>query len=708
MKRKSKLNKSKSKDKKDKSSDKKSKSSKSKSKKSSRSNSKDKIISSKGTEKNIEESINPDISGINREPGQNNNLDITYTNYFSNRNQLNFNNINNNLNNNNIPLPGGAPKCEGCYENDALCFCKECKKYLCQLCDHQIHIIPVNTNHLRVSLNDIIKMKKLCYHHQLNLELFCESCDETICKQCQIIGPHNTNYHRIIQIDEAFEKKYYQLSKMKPALMNKIGELNYYNNRVNDLTHKVNIAKKDLVRDIRSQYTILSEKIKDIEGKRNAILSFETSQLQYDSNNIQDISNYIADVQSKKGPSMISFLLQFPQLISKIERLLEKPLKEKIDLSNIENYPNDLEERHKILEEYDKVKKQLETRNDDIWKIICEKKQKEKNILDNEKKRSMEQIEEKAKLSDKYDKDLKKFMIVCSFCGKYIDKKTINSECQANEQFYLNFYFTKEAPPMNLINTKRHYFGEPVSNNLSELFKIAENLWDKQRNEIAMKMEEKMQEQYMQNIQNQNMNNSQNNNQNNNMTNNIEQQRESNYVTNNENYNNNNNNNYNINNSGLNNSNNQYNINIVKTEKIIKQSSINNSHREIIKEEFEEVNNGKNQEIQNEDNLINIDYQNYSPRPKGNKGKVIVANLVKIIKEKNIDLFNLLSDCDIDEDGFLEKNELKFGLNKINQNNENDFETLLKIFNLNEKINIKDFVSQLNEEFVAKLNDSLI
>ena len=54
---------------------------------------------------------------------------------------------------------------------------------------------------------------------------------------------------------------------MKPLLMNKLGELNYYNNKVNELTEKVNLAKKDLVRDIRSQYSVLSEKIKDVEGK---------------------------------------------------------------------------------------------------------------------------------------------------------------------------------------------------------------------------------------------------------------------------------------------------------------------------------------------------------------------------------------------------------------------------------------------------------
>ena len=112
-------------------------------------------------------------------------------------------------------------------------------------------------------------------------------------------------------------------------------------------------------------------------------------------------------------------------------------------------------------------------------------------------------------MSDKLDKYLKKFMVVCSFCGKYIDIKSINSECQANEQFYLNFYFTKEPPPNNLINSKRHFFGEPVSNDLSELLKIAETMWEKQREEIAMKLHEdeiKMkQEQEL--IQNQNQNN---------------------------------------------------------------------------------------------------------------------------------------------------------------------------------------------------------
>ena len=316
-------------------------------------------------------------------------------------------------------------------------------------------------------------------------------------------------------------------------------------------------------------------------------------------------------------------------------------------------------------------------------------------ILENARKKSMEQIEEKAKLSDKFDKYLKKFMVVCSFCGKYIDIKSINSECQANEQFYLNFYFTKEAPPMNLINTKRHYFGEPVSNNLDELLKIAENLWDKQRNEIAMKMkeeEEKMQqEQYM---QSQNMNNNMNMNMNMNMNNpqNMSnpqlRQNENNYVSPGNIYNGNSNNM-------------EYNVSVVRNETVVKQT--NNNQRGMIREEVEESSQKKLHDFRDG---VTIDPQSYETE-KAPQGKDIVLNILKIIEEKNIDLFTFLSGYDLDNDGVLEQNELKFALCKINPLEENEFEVLLHLYNLNTKINIRDFVSQFNREFVERLNNSI-
>ena len=37
----------------------------------------------------------------------------------------------------------------------------------------------------------------LCVHHKEPLKYFCDSCEEPICNQCTIMGPHNTQVFTI-------------------------------------------------------------------------------------------------------------------------------------------------------------------------------------------------------------------------------------------------------------------------------------------------------------------------------------------------------------------------------------------------------------------------------------------------------------------------------------------------------------------------------
>ena len=69
-----------------------------------------------------------------------------------------------------------------------------------------------------------------------------------------------------------------------------------------------------------------------------------------------------------------------------------------------------------------------------------------------------------------------------------------------------------------------------------------------------------------------------------------------------------------------------------------------------------------------------------------------------------MDLFTLLSGNDLNEDGILEKNELKNALDQISPLSQNQFDAIVNLFNLNDRIDIKDFVSLFNMEFVNKLN----
>jgi hypothetical protein len=138
------------------------------------------------------------------------------------------------------------------------------------------------------------------------------------------------NYVIIIKIflsfivKEAFNKKHLQLSNLKPQLLNKLNELIYFNTIINDLIKKITNSKKDLERNIRKQFTFLSEKIKDIEGKKNAVLSFEINQLQTQSNSIQDIINYVNDMTNSNNNDVINFLLQYKKIDENINKFINK------------------------------------------------------------------------------------------------------------------------------------------------------------------------------------------------------------------------------------------------------------------------------------------------------------------------------------------------------------------------------------------------
>ncbi len=195
------------------------------------------------------------------------------------------------------------------------------------------------------------------------------------------------------------------------------------------------------------------------------------------------------DISSSESPDIIGFLLRYRQIIEQIDKIVDKPVKEKIDLSMIGDFPNDLSERHRKLAEYDKIVKELKARDETIWGLLQEKKENERKIIITEQEKSKNDISEWVKLSDRYQMELKKYSIVCSFCGKYLDKNTVNAECEANEQFYLNFYFTKKNPMRTAINTKRHFFAEPIDD-LEEKMKEAEFLWKKQQEEQIQKIKQ--------------------------------------------------------------------------------------------------------------------------------------------------------------------------------------------------------------------------
>lgn len=309
------------------------------------------------------------------------------------------------------------------------------------------------------------KINKLCYHHDKPLVLYCETCNETICDECQIIGPHNNKLHRISDIMSSFKKRYYQIvTENRQLLVTKYHQLESGQEHIEEIFEKLRVSKKGIERDLRTQYSALLEKIQGIEGKKVAVLSYESSQLQNQLNSIQDLIIEIKELAGNDSPDMISFLLRYNEINDTIEKIMNRQFKEPTIIHSLGDFPNDLAVRHKKIEEFDLLKKKMDKKNDTIWELLIEKKDKDNKEINDFKEKSKNDIAEWVKLSDRYALEIKKYNVVCSFCGKYLDDSTINTHCEANEYYSLSRFFTKTYPPQDSINSKRHYFNEPVDN----------------------------------------------------------------------------------------------------------------------------------------------------------------------------------------------------------------------------------------------------
>ena len=148
--------------------------------------------------------------------------------------------INNQENNNNFSL------CEGCNKNYSILFCNSCKKLFCKNCDENLHSIPSYTKHSKILLSNLISINNnFCFHHKnKNLMFFCESCQEIICIECKLNGPHNDkNLHLIESLDENFNKKINKINEKIKKINEKNDEIDEKKENIENI--KLNIKKKE-------------------------------------------------------------------------------------------------------------------------------------------------------------------------------------------------------------------------------------------------------------------------------------------------------------------------------------------------------------------------------------------------------------------------------------------------------------------------------
>ena len=264
-------------------------------------------------------------------------------------------------------------KCDGCIEQKAVCYCTECKKSFCPQCDNQIHTIPALRNHIRRPIEELAHLKKLCLHHNQCLSYFCDSCDEAICQECQQLGPHNTKYHIIISIKEAFEKKCMKITKLiGEKLTYRYEKLNMNTKIIEKILEKIISDANEAERDINKYFNSMLCNLKNAKGKRLSMLDFETGFIQKNINELEELKDYVYDVK-ENNDDLIEFLMKFDQLKNKMEEILDKPKKLNI-AEDILELPYEINNEKEKMSLYSQMVKELKMKNNEIFNLLNETK----------------------------------------------------------------------------------------------------------------------------------------------------------------------------------------------------------------------------------------------------------------------------------------------------------------------------------------------
>lgn len=138
---------------------------------------------------------------------------------------------------------------------------------------------------------------------------------------------------------------------------------------------------------------------------------------------------------------------------------------------DIDVYPNDLPrelaERQLLLEHYEEQRKLLKFKDDVIWKMSQELKKKYDFYQEEFDKETRHEMNEWARLVDKYSSELKKYDLVCAFCGQHLSDLTINTPCADSTSGYDGPYFTEDEPVG--ASRGRHWFSRPCARSFEQV-----------------------------------------------------------------------------------------------------------------------------------------------------------------------------------------------------------------------------------------------
>ena len=282
--------------------------------------------------------------------------------------------------------------CDVCTVANANGYCKDCNQFLCQSCHDTHKKFGAFTNHQLTSLDEVAtsafqlihgKQEKAmnCSKHDDQLRIFCETCQEVICRDCTIADHRN---HDCTPIKDSYDKHHQVLEtslnpvkKMMDDIVNVLTALTKRENEVKEqgdmVKQEIHVMVEKMIEKLRQSERQLTREVETATDSKLQVLSGQKKSAEMSLSQLKDCKEFVE--QSLKTGSQQQVLMSKKQMMERMSHVTKE--------INVEEY-NPIEKADVQLIKNNKMKlsigdivytllQQCKVKKIDHHQITCEK-----------------------------------------------------------------------------------------------------------------------------------------------------------------------------------------------------------------------------------------------------------------------------------------------------------------------------------------------
>ena len=249
--------------------------------------------------------------------------------------------------------------CDMCVEEGlAVVLCPECVMFLCGHCNEFHKRCKEYRNHSTIPLNELQSKKKevnlrpkakemSCQDHNLELNFFCETCDQLVCHYCTT-NEHNGHVHNSIK--KMANKHRKELEKIMEPVEKMIGDLSALHQKVKatgedigpqttKVDRQIDLYYEELYQKLQQQREELKRKLQEMSTQKKKAISLQLEQLEYTQAQLESVKE-LNDVVTNGSDQEALFAKK--QVSKDVKRLTESYKKldtDPVELATIELVP---------------------------------------------------------------------------------------------------------------------------------------------------------------------------------------------------------------------------------------------------------------------------------------------------------------------------------------------------------------------------------